>query len=74
MTTKRNTRYLWGIIALRDKARARGDTAIYKALDRLIRDKKNARVVSTGGGRETTVRDENGEIFKDVNHVYLTTS
>ena len=40
MTTKRNTRYLWGIIALRDKARARGDSAICKALDRLIQDKK----------------------------------
>ena len=73
MTIKQNTRFLWHLLALRDKARARGDTAIYKALDRLIRDKKNARVVSTGGGRET-VRDENGEIFKDVNHVNYSTS
>ena len=40
MLIKQNTRYLWHLLALRDKARAHGDTAICKALDRLIQGKK----------------------------------
>ena len=40
MTSKQNKRYLWHLLALRDKVRVRGHTAICKALDRLIQGKK----------------------------------